>query len=749
MKYVRKVENLTTGSSLGNLLMFARFDPETNLEGLWRSTDNRFYCGRWQIDFFINEQKLKASETIFEPLSQETKYVSDTGNLLVRKFAFLPYVGIENFDKFKSHLDKFFYVIEVENQDTEPKNLKISHNIILPAVDSPFFTKQPSSADKEKKFKIFKRDRGFEIEANVEDEKKRFLISNFEFNEINFNETEINASQIILLNPNEKIKIFLLFSLDEFVDYGDIEILFNEILQISNFEIESVLGRTFIFTPNKTINSGIQWAKVNLCRVEHLYKIGFAFTNDPPQDIVVMRDLAWFVLGSDYVTPKFSHEMLKLALKYGIHPDGKVTEYIHADETNPILYDYKLNINDDTPLLIWALYHHLMLCDEENLSENYNEVKKIADYILTQIKDGLVFSSAGGTGVYGITGWRNIIENYNLSGFVTEINSECIYALEIVSKLADKICNKSDAEKYKTYARSLRENFYSKLISDATGLPLLNIDSNGIQHHDITGDLVFPLLFEVVDEDLARKISDRLLQPDIWTEFGARTVSRYERNYDPDFGFQLVGGVWPNLTAWIGYGVRKFYPEKVAESLLNIYRVIEAENPSNFQNLVPGEFPERFNGENFKSRGMTLSPWMPPTYIWLAVEGLLGFSFEFEKIKMKPSLPKNWKWIAVKNLPYRNGKIDAFIFDDALYISGVKIDNVDFDGEVIEIVEDNSESVKVNGAGNLFCFRFKVLSDTSEYVFVATDTGFNGKIEVDGKIYQLKLESGEGVMLNL
>ncbi len=747
MKYVRKVENLTTGSSLGNLLMFVRFDPETNLEGLWHSLDNKFYCGRWRIVFYLNNQKLTPAETSFEPLSQVTEY--HFKNLVVRKCAFLPYIRIENFEKFKSHLKKFFYIIEIENQNDESVDLKIEHDIILPAVDSPFFTKQPPTADKNKKFKILKTDNGFEIESNQGGEEKRFLTSNFEFNETNFNEVEINASQNIRIRSGEKAKIFLLFSLGEFTYEGNIEILFDEIFGISNIEINKVLEQTDIFTPDRIINSGIKWAKVNLCRVEHLYRIGFAFTNDPPQDIVVMRDLAWFVLGSDYVTPKFSHEMLKLGLKYGIHQDGKVTEYIHADEQEPTLYDYKLNINDDTPLLIWSLYHHLMLCDDENLSEIYDKVKKIADYILTQIKDGLIFSSTNETGVYGITGWRNIIENYNLSGYVTEINSECIYALELVSKLADKICNKQDAIKYKNYAVILRESFYNKLISEVTNLPLLNIDSKGVKHHDITGDLVFPLLFEVVDENLAHKISDRLLQPDIWTEYGARTVSSLEKNYDPDFGFQLVGGVWPNLTAWIGYGVRKFYPEKVAESLSNIYRLIEVENPSHFQNLVPGEFPERFHGEDFKSRGMTLSPWMPPTYIWLAVEGLFGFYFEFEKIKVNPSLPENWKWIAVKNLPYRDSSIDALIFDGVLYISGINREKVEFDGDIVEIKIVDADEIKFNGMGDLFYLRFQILNEQCEYVFIASDTGFDGEIKMGDKIYQIKLGNGDGIVLKV
>jgi hypothetical protein len=68
-----------------------------------------------------------------------------------------------------------------------------------------------------------------------------------------------------------------------------------------------------------------------------------------------------------------------------------------------------------------------------------------------------------------------------------------------------------------------------KLISEVTNLPLLNIDPNGVKHHDITGDLVFPLLFSVVDDEVAKRIADRLIQPDLWTEFGMRTVSPTEK----------------------------------------------------------------------------------------------------------------------------------------------------------------------------------------------------------------------------
>ena len=763
MRYIRKAENLKTGSSLGNFLLFARFDKETNLEGLWYSLDNKFYCGRWRIEFYVGAEKLKPVETIFEPFSQATKYLSDSRNFSITKRAFLPYVQIEHFEAEKDKLKKFFYVIEIINNEDAKVNILINHEIIIPAVDSPFFTKQPPVEEKKKRYRIVRKDsKSFEVKSLDSSDEKRFLISETNFCDAEVDEVKIETCQKVELGPGEKMEILLLYSIGGEGPSENIRDLYDEIFKLSNDELNEILNTSYVFTPNAVINSGFQWAKVNMCRVEHFYRSGFAFTNDPPQDIVVMRDLAWFVLGSDYVTPQFSHKIIEFALKHGVCKNGKVVEYVHADEVEPKPYDYNLNINDDTPLLIWALYHHSMLCNLNELRENYDKIKSIAEYILSQLRDDLVFSDSNSFGVYGITGWRNIIENYNLSGYVTEINSECIYALGLVAKIAYYLCNKEDFSRYKYYVRSLIKNFYEKLISELTGLPVLNIDINGVKHHDITGDLVFPLIFafgdspdefkefstEDFEHELKYKISMRLIQPDIWTEYGARTVSKLEKNYDPEFGFQLMGGVWPNLTAWIGFGVRKFFPEKVAEALVNIYKVIESENPSYYQNLVPGQFPERLHGESGISLGMTLSPWMPPTYIWLVIEGLWGFSFDFEEIKIKPSLPAEWNWLGVKNLPYRGSRIDAFILDNKLYISGVEIEKIKFDGEIIEIRKMINEDIKTHGDGGIFYLPF--MNNMGEkFIFVGSDIGLNGKVEVGEKSFDVKLNPGEAKIIDM
>ena len=130
---------------------------------------------------------------------------------------------------------------------------------------------------------------------------------------------------------------------------------------------------------------------------------------------------------------------------------------------------------------------------------------------------------------------------------------------------------------------------------------------------------------------------------------------------------QLLGGVWPNLTAWVAYCLREDHPEKVAEAMRNIYRMSEMLRPVDGGFIVPGEFPERLHGADFSSEGMTLSPWTPPTYLWLGVEGLLGVQSTWEGMAIKPALPSTWNWIAVKDLSVLGASMTAFLWDGVLY----------------------------------------------------------------------------------
>jgi len=191
-----------------------------------------------------------------------------------------------------------------------------------------------------------------------------------------------------------------------------------------------VSQRGYVRTPDATINRAIEWAKINTVRVQHRFPAGYGFTNDPSQDIVVARDVAWYVLGSDYLTPDFSRRMLELIADHGIAEGGKIAEFIEACSVPPRRADYDLNINDDTPLIACAVYHHYaMTRDRATLDRLWPMVRGACDYIIAQIRGGLVISSSEEANVWGISGWRNIMPQSQITGAVCEINSESAYAL--------------------------------------------------------------------------------------------------------------------------------------------------------------------------------------------------------------------------------------------------------------------------------------------------------------------------------
>jgi hypothetical protein len=300
---------------------------------------------------------------------------------------------------------------------------------------------------------------------------------------------------------------------------------------------------------------------------------------------------------------------------------------------------------------------------------------------------------------------------------VTEVNAECCAALSLTGEAAKRLGKEDDARLYLGKAAEMREAINTTLVSKKTGLYLLNMSNDGTPHHDITGDLIFPVMFGIASESMARNILAVLTEEEMWTPYGSRTVSRHEKNYDPDFGYQLVGGLWHNLSAWIAWCGRKKHPEIIIEGMKNIYRLCETARPRDWGYVVPGQFPERLHGETFVSRGMSMSPWLPPTFVWLAVEGLLGVDPAPGMPAMNPHIPGDWTWIAVRDLPYKGKSIDAFLYENILYSSSAL--TTDFElitGKPCVAESDN----------DIFCIG--LMAGDDYLLFVSSDRDISGRV---------------------
>ena len=672
LRYSYPIDALFAGASLGNPTAWATLSPLSDLKGLWNAADNRYYVGEWIMTLAAEDVILEPTGSVFTPGAQST--MLSGGHLRVEKTLFIPFAPVERAGPVPSFCKSAIMLVRIVNDGADEKEVTCRHTLVFPPVANELFTKQPPQREREARVSVRDEQGACIVTTEGLPTQVRVFGSAIPWKKFRFDEKTVEVEYEVTVQGGGGVReeaYVLAFSEEgreaarkTFDQCQDGRML----LKKSAEAYAEVLSRTEIITPEPVINRGLQWAKVNSVRVQHRYRGGLAFTNDPPQDIVVIRDLGWYVFGADYVTPDFCEGLLNFGEQYGYHEGGKLTEYLHADEVSPEQHDYKLNINDDTPLFVAALYHHAVAClNDEHLGRVYGLMRKAAEWILSQVSDGLVRCSSSGTSVWGICSWRNIIEGYNLAGAVTEINAECYHALLLTGKVARKLGQLDDAERYSSAAKALKNAMNTRLVSERTGLYVLNLDNEGMPHHDVTGDLIFPVLFDVATPERAEAILKTLTTPEMWTSWGARTVHPMEPLYDPEFGYQLVGGVWPNLTAWISYCLRKNEPEKMVEGMVNIFAISEAKTPVEGGRITPGEFPERFHGEKRVSLGMSLSPWTPPTYLWLGVEGLLGVAPTLSGLELDPSIPASWEWVAVKNLLYRGERLDAFLFGGTLY----------------------------------------------------------------------------------
>ncbi len=508
-----------------------------------------------------------------------------------------------------------------------------------------------------------------------------------------------------------------------------------------------------VLTPDREINAGTLWSKVNMLRVMANYPHGPSFTNEPGvSSAVVARDAAWFVYGNDHFLPAFSRAQLD-AFATRRYPDGRIPEFYHA-LTNKV-DDYGLNINDATPLFVLAVNHHFRSTgNAEWLAEIYPAVVAAARYIVSQEDErGLVFCSAKDPrgNVWAIASWRNVIPQYTLNGAVTEINAECAAALRAAGHLAENLGRpEAEAQEFFDASARLRAAMDTHLVNPRNGLYYLTIDADGITQTDVTGDQIFPVMFRVCSEEMGFRVISRLNHPDFWTPAGLRTVSAGDLRYDPARSVGLLGGVWPGLTWWYAFAAARYHPELMVRALTASFTHY-ATHPRN-NNTVPGQFSEWFDGESLINRGMRLSPWEPPRFLWAVIEGVCGVVLRPGKPRIEPLVPASWRWVALRRLPYHGGELSFFATrehqDDhasAFHISATT--EVDTDHSLEVYADDATETVRVGNPDVCHV----ALRRPGEAVLLIGHTGADtsvvpvdlGTLLADDRVYSVELYDSE------
>ena len=137
---------------------------------------------------------------------------------------------------------------------------------------------------------------------------------------------------------------------------------------------------------------------------------------------------------------------------------------------------------------------------------------------------------------------------------MTEINAEAYFALERArpDDRGDLRARRRLGPLGRKKLTALRAAILAKLFNADTAAFVLSPTTirTATDQDNFTADEVFPVLFEVADEQARLAILKRLLEPDFVTPVGLRTISTADSWYFPSHGFGLLGGVWPDLTLW-------------------------------------------------------------------------------------------------------------------------------------------------------------------------------------------------------
>ena len=453
-----------------------------------------------------------------------------------------------------------------------------------------------------------------------------------------------------------------------------------QLLGESSDAIRRYVNTARLITPDAAINHANAWGKVNMLRVQEQYRWGEGFTNGPPADVVVARDSALYLMGSSYFSQEFSRKLLDLWFKYGQERSGKFSEYMLASGEPLLTDDYGMNINDDTPLmLIAARQYYSLTRDRGFLLEAYPGLLRAADWIQSQRwvgaknKYGLLWCTSTAIGTRGLFTWRNI-GTTNISGAVTEVNSEAYAALSAVSELAGVMGDSVNEQRYRAAAQSLRDaiNRYLRPKDDATALYYLNINPAGRIVRESTGDEVFPVLYGIADPGPASSVlkelfSNRFFVVGASGAGGFHTVSsrepEYRRNrpetltYHPgendDFG--LMGAIWAVLGSWIGHAAAlSDRPDLALKALRASALLTDMPDPATSY-TVPGEFGDGYYSDSLRRppwSSAPLGPYIAGTFVCSSLESFLGLTPRPEGLTLSPKLPAGWDWVAASDIPY-------------------------------------------------------------------------------------------------
>ncbi len=241
------------------------------------------------------------------------------------------------------------------------------------------------------------------------------------------------------------------------------------------------------------------------------------------------------------------------------------------------------------------------------------------------------------------------------------------YAFDALLRMAE-MCrlwgNEERADELRRRAVGLYERFNEVFWWESEGTYYLGLDGNKRPIRTVASNPGHCLASGIVPPDRANRVVDRLMQPDMWSGWGIRTLSSEHPGYNPH-SYHL-GSVWPHDNATIAGGFRRagrhMEAQRVAEGIFAAAERFESYRlPELFSGLPRerGGFPVRYLGSNIPQAWAAAA-------VFRLVAILCGIHTvgSSRKIYVNPDLPDWLPSITLRNLRAGRGAVDLHLHRD-------------------------------------------------------------------------------------
>jgi glycogen debranching enzyme len=224
--------------------------------------------------------------------------------------------------------------------------------------------------------------------------------------------------------------------------------------------------------------------------------------------------------------------------------------------------------SDATPLYLVALHTAWRATGDRGLIEKH---LRTAEGCLAWIDaygdrdgDGLQEYQTRSSAGYENTGWKDSGDAvmYEDGTLVKGPKALCElqgYVYDAWLRMAEiyEIIGRHDrAQHLRAKAATLFHKFNELFWSEELGFYAFTLDGDKKPVFSIASNPGHCLLFGIVRKDRAARVVARLMQPDMWSGWGIRTLSAQHKSFNP-YNYQ-TGAVWPHDNATIALGFRRY-----------------------------------------------------------------------------------------------------------------------------------------------------------------------------------------------